>query len=141
VLTYTRRVSADAVETLLTLAAAHARAVRLLEVHGLSFSEIRLLVPLLGTEQGRRPTELAHELHLTASGVTRALLPLERRHIVERLRDPADARASLARLTPAGRTLLGEALEQAGERAARLLRRLSVGQAKQLTRLLDEIGR
>lgn len=131
----------DAVETLLALAAAHARAVRVLEVSGLSFAELRLLVPLYDAETGRRPTDLAHELHLTASGVTRALLPLEKRGIVERRRDPADARASLALLTPAGRNLVGEALVQADERATRLLRRLSVGQAKQLSRLLDEIGR
>jgi DNA-binding MarR family transcriptional regulator len=130
----------DAVETLLALAAAHARAIRALEVRGLSFAELRLLVPLRGTQTGRRPTELAHELHLTASGVTRALLPLERRHIVERRRDPKDARASLAMLTPAGSELLDEALEAAGERATRLLRRLSVGQQKQLQRLLEEVG-
>jgi DNA-binding MarR family transcriptional regulator len=131
----------DAVETMLALAAAHARAVRALEVRGFSFAELRLLVPLRGAEGGRRPTELAHELHLTASGVTRALLPLERRGIVERRRDARDARASLVILTPAGRTLLDEALEAAGERATRLMRRLSVGQAKQLQRLLDEVGR
>lgn len=131
----------DSVETLLALAAAHARAVRVLEVRGLSFAEVRLLVPLRAAEGGRRPTELAHELHLTASGVTRALLPLERRGIVLRQRDPGDARASLAMLTPAGRTLLDEALEEAGERASRLLRRLNVGQGKQLQRLLDEVGR
>jgi DNA-binding MarR family transcriptional regulator len=130
----------DSVETLLALAAAHARAVRVLEVRGLSFAELRLLTPLLAADSGRRPTELAHELHLTASGVTRALLPLERRGIVERRRDPGDARASLALITPAGRTLVGEALEDAGERASRLLRRLNVGQAKQLQRLLDEVG-
>jgi DNA-binding MarR family transcriptional regulator len=130
----------DSVETLLALAAAYARAVRALEVRGLSFAELRLLVPLLAGNGGRRPTELAHELHLTASGVTRALLPLERRGIVERRRDPGDARASLALLTGTGRTLVGEALEDAGERASRLLRRLNVGQAKQLQRLLDEVG-
>jgi DNA-binding MarR family transcriptional regulator len=134
-------VPTDSVETLLALAAAHARAVRVLEVRGLSFAEVRLLVPLRAAEGGRRPTELAHELHLTASGVTRALLPLERRGIVLRQRDPGDARASLAMLTPAGRTLLDEALEEAGERASRLLRRLNVGQGKQLQRLLDEVGR
>jgi DNA-binding MarR family transcriptional regulator len=134
-------VPTDAVETLLALSAAYARAVRVLEVRGLSFAELRLLVPLRAADSGRRPTELAHELHLTASGVTRALLPLERRGIVERRRDAADARASLALLTPAGRTLLDEALDEAGERAARLLRRLSVGQQKQLQRLLDEVGR
>ncbi len=131
----------EAIETLLALASAHARAVRVLEVRGLSFAELRLLVPLREASSGRRPTELAHELHLTASGVTRALLPLERRGIIERRKDQSDARASLALLTPAGRTLLDEALEEAGERAARLLRRINVGQTKQLQRLLDEVGR
>src|SRR5580658_10427308 len=131
----------DAVETMLALAAAHARAVRALEVRGLSFAELRLLVPLRGAETGRRPTELAHELHLTASGVTRALLPLERRGIIERRKDANDARASLALLTRAGRALLDEALEEAGERASRLLRRINVGQSKQLQRLLEEVGR
>jgi len=134
-------VPTDAVETLLALSAAHARAVRVLEVRGLSFAEVRLLVPLRAAESGRRPTELAQDLHLTASGVTRALLSLERRGIVERRRDANDARASLAVLTRAGRELLDEALEEAGDRAARLLRRLSVGQQKQLQRLLDEVGR
>ncbi len=131
----------DALETLFALAAAFARGSRELDVHGLSFAEVRLLGALLASDAGRRPTDLAHDLHLTASGVTRALLPLEKRGIVERRRDEGDARSSLAALTPAGRTLIGEALTQAGERAARLLRRLSVGQAKQLQRLLDEIGR
>ncbi|HTV91582.1 MAG TPA: MarR family transcriptional regulator [Verrucomicrobiae bacterium] len=131
----------DAMETVLALAAAHARAVRSLEVRGLSFAEVRLLVPLREANGGRRPTELAHELHLTASGVTRALLPLERRGIVERRKDASDARASLAVLTRAGRTLLDEALEEAGERAQRLLRRINVGQSKQLQRLLEEVGR
>jgi DNA-binding MarR family transcriptional regulator len=131
----------DSLTTILALASAHARASRALDVHGLSFAEIRLLEALAHAHAGRRPTDLASELHLTASGITRALLPLEKRGIVERRPDPQDGRASLARLTPAGRTLIGEAVEQAGERATRLTRRLSVGQAKQLQRLLDEIDR
>jgi DNA-binding MarR family transcriptional regulator len=129
------------VETLFALASAYARASRELDVHGLSFAEVRLLAAMLDSNDGRRPTDLAADLHLTASGVTRALLPLEKRGIVERRRDAGDARSSLAVLTPAGRTLITEALEKAGERASRILRRLSVGQSKQLQRLLEEIGR
>ena len=132
----------DAMEAILALATAHAQATRTLEVHGLSFLELRMLLVLRGaTEQGRRPTDLAHELHLSPSGVTRALLPLEKRGIVSRDRDPHDARASLTALTAAGRTLVDEAITQAGDRAAKLLRRLSVGQTKQLQRLLEEVGR
>jgi DNA-binding MarR family transcriptional regulator len=131
----------ESIETLFALAGAHARAARSLEAGGLSFGELRLLSALLAGERGRRPTDLATELHLTASGVTRALLPLEKRGIVVRHRDVSDARSSLAALTPSGRQLTIEALEQTAERGARILRRLSVGQTKQLQRLLDEIGR
>jgi DNA-binding MarR family transcriptional regulator len=132
----------DALETLLALATAHALAARSLEVQGLSFGELRLLLAIRATGDGRaRPTDLARELELTPSGITRALLPLEKRGIVARERDDRDGRASQARLTPVGAELLGEALAAAGERAAKLLRRLSVGQAKQLQRLLEEVGR
>lgn len=130
----------DAMEAALALAAAHAQVSSALEVQGLSWMELRLLLVLRGVS-GRRPTELARELHLTPSGVTRALLPLEKRGIVKRDRDPDDARASLTSLTGAGWTLIDEAVSVAGDRAAKLLRRLSVGQTKQLQRLLEEIGR
>lgn len=133
--------STDAMETLLALASAYAVATRSLEVAGLSFAELRLLLALRGADAGRRPTELANDLYVTPSGVTRALLPLEKRGIIERKRDPGDARASHIFLTAAGRTLVDEAAAAAGERGAKLLRRLSVGQSKQLQRLLEEIGR
>lgn len=130
----------DALETLLALASANAIATRSLEAHGLSFSEIRLLLALRASETGRRPGDVAQELHLTPSGVTRAFLPLEKRGIVRREKDPTDARASKISLTPAGMEALDDALAVAAERAARLLRRLSVGQSKQLERLLNEIA-
>lgn len=131
----------DTIETLLALASAHAMAARSLEVAGLSFAELRLLLALAGSERGRRATELARDLHLTPSGVTRALLPLEKRGIVRRERDEGDGRASNIALTDGGQALLADALSEAGERAAKLLRRLSVGQTKQLQRLLEEVGR
>jgi DNA-binding MarR family transcriptional regulator len=131
-----------ALDVFLALASAHAQATSSLEASGLSFAEIRLLLAIrTAAERGRRPADLARELNLTPSGVTRALLPLEKRGIVARERDPGDARASHAVLTSAGEHVLAEALTSAAEDAARLLRRLSVGQTKQLQRLLEEIGR
>lgn len=132
----------DAMETLLALATASSVAAQVLEAQGLSFSELRLLLAIrAAASNGRRPTDLARDLHLTPSGVTRALLPLEKRGIVVREKDPGDARASQAVLTGAGRQVLDEALAVVAERGAKLLRRLSVGQTKQLQRLLEEIGR
>jgi DNA-binding MarR family transcriptional regulator len=135
-------VPADALVSILALATANAEAARALEVSGLSFAELRLLLAIRAAgERSRRPTDLARELRLTPSGVTRALIPLEKRGIVTREQDPDDARATQAVLTRTGAALLDDALRAAAERAAKLLRRLSAGQTKQLQRLLEEIGR
>jgi len=133
-------------EALLRLAKTHAAATRQLESrlgghHGLSWAELRMLRTLAAAPDGRmRPTELATELEITPSGVTRAVLPLEKRGIVKREADPGDARASRVALTPAGRTLADDACVTAAQSAAKLMRRLSLGQTKQLERLLGEIG-
>jgi DNA-binding MarR family transcriptional regulator len=130
---------------LLRLSKTHAAITRKLEAglgghHGLGFAELRLLRALAeAPESRRRPTDLAGDLELTASGVTRALLPLEKRGIVRRERDPGDARSSRVVLTAAGRTLMSDASKTAAEAAARLMRRLSLGQTRQLERLLGEI--
>ena len=69
------------------------------------------------------------------------VLPLEKTGVVSRESDPSDARASRIGLTPAGRQLLDETLAVVAEKGAKLMRRLSVGQTKQLQRLLEEVGR
>jgi DNA-binding MarR family transcriptional regulator len=135
-----------ALETLLRLAKAHAFVARQLETrlaghHGLSFSELRLLRTISDARDQRlRPTDLAAELDVTASGVTRAVLPLEKRGIVRRETDPGDARVSRLVLTSAGQTLVDHATATAAESATRLMRRLSLGQIRQLERLLGEIA-
>jgi len=68
------------------------------------------------------------------------VLPLEKRGIVRRERDPGDARSSRVVLTAAGRTLVNDAVKTAVESTNRLLRRLSLGQTRQLERLLGEIS-
>jgi DNA-binding MarR family transcriptional regulator len=72
--------------------------------------------------------------------VTRAVLPLEKRGIVKREPDPGDARSNRVTLTPAGRELIVDAGATAAEAATKLMRRLSLGQTRQLERLLGEIG-
>jgi DNA-binding MarR family transcriptional regulator len=138
-------VDLTALEALLRLSKAHASAVRQLETrlaahHGLSFSELRLLRAIAARDRRLRPTDLAAELEVTPSGVTRAVLPLEKRGIVRREIDAGDARVSRVILTAAGHTLLDHACATAAESATRLMRRLSLGQIRQLERLLGEIG-
>jgi len=71
--------------------------------HGISFSDYQLLLQLQRAPGGRlRRVDLAEQLGLTASGVTRSLLPLEKIGLVARQSDPRDARVGYALITPAG---------------------------------------
>lgn len=75
--------------------------------HGISFSDFQLLNHLARANGGRlRRIDLAERLGLTASGVTRALLPLEKIGLVTRQSDPRDARVGYAAVTPTGVELL-----------------------------------
>ncbi len=130
----------------LQLARAHGRVAKALDSglgshHGIGASDYALLTTLAAAPLGRsKPADLARRLALTPSGVTRALLPLEKIGIVERLPDERDARISYAALTSAGRRIVEEARVTAELTATALFSRLSVGQTRQLQRLLEEIA-
>jgi DNA-binding MarR family transcriptional regulator len=110
-------------------------------LHGISQNELLLLRALAAARNGTlRPSELARAISLTPSGVSRAVTPLEQRGMVERTSDPNDRRACTIALTDDGAALLGVSLVSAAEIASRLMRRLSVGQSRQLERLLGEIA-
>jgi DNA-binding MarR family transcriptional regulator len=80
-------------------------------VHGLSFADFMILYYLERAPGGKlRRVDLAERLGLTASGVTRSLLPLEKLGLVTRQPDPRDARVGYASLTDSGSQLLGYAL-------------------------------
>jgi DNA-binding MarR family transcriptional regulator len=80
-------------------------------VHGLSFADFMVLYYLERAPGGKlRRVDLAERLGLTASGVTRSLLPLEKLGLVTRQPDPRDARVGYASLTDSGKELLGYAL-------------------------------
>lgn len=118
----------NALEFCLRLARAHATIIRRLDTvlgghHGLSFSDFMLLQSLANAPGGRlRRVDLADRLGLTASGVTRTLLPLEKTGWVARQTDERDARVGYAVITAAGHTLLDNAQRTASEYAADLLR-------------------
>jgi DNA-binding MarR family transcriptional regulator len=103
-------------EFCLRLARAYAVLTRRLDnalssLHGLSFGDFMILYYLdraPGTKLRR--IDLAERLGLTASGVTRTLLPLEKLGLVLRQSDPRDARVGYAVLTQAGQQLLNYAL-------------------------------
>ncbi len=82
--------------------------------HGLSFGDFIVLLHISRAEDGRlRRVDLARELGLTASAVTRILIPLEKIGLVSRQTDANDGRVGYAVLTKAGREILRDALESA----------------------------
>ena len=109
--------SADAgLEFCIRLSRAYATLTRRLDnvlsgLHGLSFADFMILYYLERAPGGRlRRVDLAERLGLTASGVTRGLLPLEKLGLVSRQPDPRDARVGYATLTDSGHQLLDYAV-------------------------------
>jgi MarR family 2-MHQ and catechol resistance regulon transcriptional repressor len=82
---------------------------RLVEQHGLTLSEFEVLL-LLAREPDRklRRTDLAQEVRLSPSGVTRMLDRLEASGLVEKGSCATDARVTYAVLTDAGQSKLEE---------------------------------
>ncbi|UQW99562.1 MarR family winged helix-turn-helix transcriptional regulator [Streptomyces sp. RerS4] len=92
---------------------------RLGSLHGVSLADFMTLLHLGRAEGGRmRRVDLAQALGLTASGVTRGLVPLERIGLVVRETDSRDARVAYAALTDTGRERLGHCLKAAEQVAA-----------------------
>jgi DNA-binding MarR family transcriptional regulator len=104
--------SVDAFARLLRAHAALTREVnaRLVTEHGLSVTDYNCLLALAHSEDGGlRRVDLAQQLMLTPSGVTRMLDGLERDGWVKKATCSTDARVTYAVLTDEGRELLEEA--------------------------------
>jgi DNA-binding MarR family transcriptional regulator len=115
----TVQIQPSSLEFCMRLARAHAVLTRRLDnrlssVHGLSFGDFMVLYYLHRAEGKRlRRIDLAERMGLTASGVTRTLLPMEKSGLVARQPDPRDARVGYAILTASGQDLLTHALVSA----------------------------
>ncbi|MFN2449125.1 MAG: MarR family winged helix-turn-helix transcriptional regulator [Candidatus Baltobacteraceae bacterium] len=78
--------------------------------HGIGMTDFLILSELSAVQGGRlRASDLAKRVLLSPSGVTRAVLPLQRIGLLERISDERDARGSYVVLTDAGRVRLDEA--------------------------------
>ena len=84
---------------------------QLVEEHGLTLSEYEVLLLLSHAPTGMRRIDLAREVRLSASGVTRMLDRLEATGLVEKGSCASDARVTYAVLTDAGLTKLREAAD------------------------------
>lgn len=80
---------------------------------GLSLNEFIILAELAQAEGKLRRIDLAERIGLTASGVTRLLLPMEKIGLVKREANKDDARSSLVVLAAGGKRKFEEGLERA----------------------------
>ena len=137
---------APGLEFALRLARAQATLMRRLDqvlggYHGISFNDFMLLHYLRRAPGGRlRRVDLAERQGLTASGVTRTLLPLEKIGLVERQHDPRDARVAYAAITPTGRELLDNAVVVAEQISKDLLRSCPTAQLAEMSAALGLIA-
>jgi len=135
--------SVDAFAKLLRAHAALTRELnaRLLTDHGLSITDYQCLLTLAHAENGAmRRVDLAEQLLLTPSGVTRLLDGLQRDGWVTKASCSTDARVTYAVLTDAGR----ERLESAGRSHVAQVRgliedQLSSDELETLVELLDRL--
>lgn len=80
--------------------------------HGIGFTDFQILSELAAVQGAQlRASDLAGRLMLTPSGVTRAVVPLEKIGLVERRPHERDARGTYVALTAAGKTRAEEAAQ------------------------------
>jgi DNA-binding MarR family transcriptional regulator len=138
--------SSQSLDFCLRLAKAHAALVRRFDgrlgtLHGLSFGDFVLLLHLSRAPAGKlRRIDLAEQLGVTASAVTRALIPLERIGLVTRQRDLRDARVGYAALTKSGQRVLQESMSSAELISEAVVPPTNEPRLRSLTELLVQIG-
>lgn len=107
-----------------------------LERAGVTHSQLRVLRLLSAAGEPLRVSELARRLDVIPRSATSVVDLLEAGGLVERRPDPADRRAILVALTPAGDGVLRSMQAHRAAGLAQMLDRLSPGEQAELIRLL-----
>lgn len=108
-----------------------------LSVHGISFTEFMLMHQLnQAPDKTMRRIDLAESIGLTASGVTRLLAPMEKIRLVQKQRNPRDARASLVKLSKPGEKILADSMTTYKHGSEELLGSLTEKQTETLLTLI-----
>lgn len=97
------------------------------------------LVSMVGWRGAMRPSELSAALHLDRSTISRQIDAAARLGLLERVPDPADARAVTVQLTPAARERMDVLKAARTERWRAALATWSAGDITELTRLLGQL--
>ena len=109
-----------------------------LSAHGISFTEFMILHSLHQAPNHQlRRVDLAEQVSLTASGVTRLLAPMEKIGLVQKETNQRDARVSLVKITPTGQQILQDATLSLQDRATGLLSAMNLTPLKNLLNQLQ----
>lgn len=112
-----------------------------LSSHGISLNDFMILYHIgEAPEEKLRRTDLAEKIGLTASGITRMLLPLEKLGLVRREANSRDARVSYVKLAPGGKRILNDAIVTAEATAEQILNAPKTKKLDEIFRLLVELG-
>jgi len=111
-----------------------------LNIHGISFTEYMILRHLNEAPRNTlRRIELAENVGISASGVTRLLAPMEKNKLVEKEANLRDARVSLVKLTRTGQKVFKEASVSFEHSAEFLTQRLTSNQLNTLVELTNKL--
>ena len=111
-------------------------------LNGISFNELIILYHLSQSENEKmRRIDLADKIGLTASGVTRLLLPMEKIGLIAKEANEHDARVSYVVLASGGRTKLSEGLERLEIFSEDLIPADKENKIEEMTKLISEIGK
>ncbi len=107
-----------------------------LSIHGISFTEY-LIMYYLNTSplKTMRRVELAEQVGISPSGVTRLIAPMEKIKLVEKEANPRDARQSLVKLSKVGQQLFKESSVSFEDCAAELSEKLTEAQLDKIVEL------
>jgi DNA-binding MarR family transcriptional regulator len=112
-----------------------------LSFNGLGFSDFVILYHLSQAQgEKMRRVDLAEKIGLTASGVTRMLLPMEKIGLVKRETSERDARVAYVTLAPGGKRLLEEGMDSAEVLSQDLLPLLQMKKMKEFNEVLTQLG-
>lgn len=107
---------------------------------GIGFTEFQILYHLSQAEgEKMRRVDLAEQIGLTASGITRLLLPMEKIGLVKKQADTTDARVSYVSLAKGGKQKLVEGVERAELFVEDTLSQSDMKKLQEFSKLLQNI--
>lgn len=110
-------------------------------LRGLGYSEFMILYYLSQAHEGKlKRIDLANKLGLTASGITRLLLPMEKTGVIKRESHAQDARISYVMLEPIGKSVLSESLEGAEYITEEIIPASKMADVESLSKFLTDIS-